>query len=439
MRLRLILVVGATSSLVLVAFLVPLAVLVRSAAADRATNAAATEVQAFAPVVATVDEPTLEEAVDHANATGAHQLTIFLPDGTVVGRTAPRSAAVDVAATGLSVTVDTDEGREIAVAVAGLAGGNAVIRTLVPNAELRLGVAKAWSLLGLVGAGLFVVSLLVAVQLARTLIRPLSAVADVSYQLAHGNLDARAGVSGPPEVQQVSLGLNLLAGRIAELLAQERQTVADLSHRLRTPLTALRIDAESVPDTTSRTRLVAGLDAVDRNLDAVIREADRPVRDPFAVKCDASLVVAERVEFWSAFADEEGRALVTRVPPVAAPVRVTEADLSACVDALLGNVFRHTPEGTGFLVELSPQPSAGATLLVADEGPGLPEGEVLRRGASGSGSTGLGLDIVARTAARSGGGIHLGRSTMGGAEVRVEFGPPLPAVVRSHRIARRRR
>jgi hypothetical protein len=131
MRLRLILVVGATSSLVLVAFLVPLAVLVRSAASDRATNTAASEVQAFAPVVATADTSTLAEAVEHANAASPHQLTVFLPDGRVVGKLARRSAAVEMAAGGQSVTADTDQGREIAVTVAGLAGGNAVIRTVV--------------------------------------------------------------------------------------------------------------------------------------------------------------------------------------------------------------------------------------------------------------------------------------------------------------------
>jgi signal transduction histidine kinase len=282
------------------------------------------------------------------------------------------------------------------------------------------------------------VCLLVATQLARTLTRPLTAVADVSYRLAHGNLDARAGVSGPPEVRQVSLGLNLLAGRITELIAQERQTVADLSHRLRTPLTALRIDAEAVPDAMSRGRLAAGLDAVDRNLDAVIREADRPIRDPLAVTCDASRVVAERVAFWSVFAEEESRVLAARVAPGPLPVRLTDADLTACVDALLGNVFRHTPEGTAVLVELSPRPAGGATLVVADEGPGFGDDEVLRRGASGSGSTGLGLDIVARTAVRSGGRIYLGQSPSGGAAVSVDFGPPLPTTVRSHRIPRRR-
>jgi len=430
MRSRLIAVVGATTSLVLVAFLVPLAVLVRATAADRAVGSAIVEAQTLAPIVATVDGPELELAVQRANAAGAHPMTVFLPDGHVDGAPAARSSAVDLAATGRSVTADLDGGREIAVAVAGLSSGTAVIRTFVPNSELRAGVARSWTVLGLLGLGLLAVSLLVAAQLARTLTRPLSAVAGVSYQLAQGHLNARAGPNGPPEVRQVSAGLNLLASRITDLLTQERETVADLSHRLRTPLTALRIDVESLADPSVQARLVADLDAVDRNLDAVLREADRPVREGVVVACDAAEVVRDRVQFWSALADEERRRFDVAIAPSPVNVRLSEEDLSACVDGLLGNIFRHTPEGAAFSVELTALPGGGARLLVLDDGPGFPEGPVLRRGASGSGSTGLGLDIAARTAARSSGAVRLGRSRSGGAAISVELGPPLPTVHR---------
>ena len=162
-------------------------------------------------------------------------------------------------------------------------------------------------MLGLLGLGLLGVSLLVADRLARSLTRPLSAVARVSYRLAQGSLGARAADEGPTEVRQVSAGLNLLASRISELLAQERATVADLSHRLRTPLTVLRIDLESLTDAESRSRLMADLDVVDRTVDEVIREADRPVREGVAVSCDAAEVVSDRVGFWSVVADEEHR------------------------------------------------------------------------------------------------------------------------------------
>ena len=96
------------------------------------------------------------------------------------------------------------------------------------------------------------------------------------------------------------------------------------------------------------------------------------------------------------------------------------------MDALLGNVFAHTPDGTSFAVRLAPRPGGGALLVVADAGPGLPQGSpALRRGASGAGSTGLGLDIARRGAEQAGGGLAVGRSTAGGLEVLVELGPPL--------------
>jgi signal transduction histidine kinase len=115
------------------------------------------------------------------------------------------------------------------------------------------------------------------------------------------------------------------------------------------------------------------------------------------------------------------------------PVRVGADDLAACIDALVGNVFAHTPEGCAMELRLGQRPRAGAVLVVADEGPGLPGPVALRRGHSGSGSTGLGLDIVRHIAHRSGGGVSFGRSPAGGAMITVELGPAVPAPVRGGR------
>lgn len=436
MRARLILLVAATSSLVLVAFLVPLALLVRTAAADRALSAAIVDVQALAPLVATLDETALARAMDATTADGGRPMTVFLPNGHVVGLPAPVTDAVRQAGGGQSLTAQVPGGREVVVAVAGLPGGTAVIRTFVPDRELHAGVTRSWLVLGLLGLGLLVVTGVVAAQLARTITRPLTAVANVSHRLAHGSLGARAADDGPPEVRQVSAGLNLLAGRITELLAQERSTVADLSHRLRTPLTALRIDVESLADTRSRDRLIADLDAVERTVDDVIREAGRPVRDGVAVCSDATAVVADRVRFWSVLAEEQGRPVRVALPDAPVAVRVGAEDLAACVDALIGNVFAHTPEATAFQVTLWPLELGGARLCLADDGAGMPADAAPRRGNSGGGSTGLGLDIVARTAARAGGSVRVERSSSGGAQITVELGPPQVLPVRSHRDRR---
>jgi signal transduction histidine kinase len=423
MRARLILLVAATSLLVVVAFLVPLAMLVRSSAADRAVGAAAVEVQALAPIVTSVDRPTLENAVERVNAGSRHQVTVFLPDGSVVGAPARRSAAVDLAAAGRSVTGDAPGGREVLVAVAGLPDGTAVIRTLVGDGELGDGVARAWAVLGLLGAGLVAMSVLVADQLARAFIRPLAAVAGVSHRMAGGDLAVRATSDGPPEVRAVSNGLNLLVDRIGEMLRREREHVVDLSHRLRTPLTTLRIDAEGLANPADQARIVADVDALERSVNDIIHTARRLGRQN-AGQCDAARVIADRVEFWSALADEERRTMQVLLDPGPTAVGVSADALAACVDALLGNVFAHTPVGTGFAVRLQRRDRNGARLVIADRGPGLPASLTVRRGSSGGGSTGLGLDIATRTAAASGGRLTLASEPGSGAIVILDLGAP---------------
>jgi signal transduction histidine kinase len=99
-------------------------------------------------------------------------------------------------------------------------------------------------------------------------------------------------------------------------------------------------------------------------------------------------------------------------------------DLGALVDTLLENVFSHTPSGTAYRIHASPGAEQGqATLVVEDDGTGFEHAHALKRGESGRGSTGLGLDIALRAAQRTGGGLQLTESSSGGARVEVTFGP----------------
>jgi signal transduction histidine kinase len=150
------------------------------------------------------------------------------------------------------------------------------------------------------------------------------------------------------------------------------------------------------------------------------------VRHDVVATCSATEVVAERVEFWSALAADEGRPVEVDLTSEPVPVRVGADDLAACLDALLGNVFAHTPEGCGMRVSLARRAGGGGVLVVSDDGPGMPDPSSLRRGHSGSGSTGLGLDIVRRVAAGSGGSLTAGTAPGGGTTFTVELGAPPP-------------
>ena len=249
MRARLTLLVAATTVLVLLAFLVPLALLVRQVAADRALSRAGDVVQTIVPLAGDPDALRLAVAVQPV------PVSVFLPDGSVLGTPAAATPAVRLAALrGQALTVDTGDAQELVVPVVGVSG-TTVVRTVVTDASLTRGVHRAWlTLLGL-GVALVLLGLLVADRLARALIAPITSLSAVSHRLASADLTARASPTGPPEVREVAGALNHLAGRIQDLLAAERERVADLSHRLRTPLTALRLEAESLQDPAEAARL----------------------------------------------------------------------------------------------------------------------------------------------------------------------------------------
>ena len=424
MRLRIILLVLAISSLILVSFLIPLSLLVRTFAADRATSAATAQAQWLAPLVATLSQPDLRVTVARVNAQDPQEpTTIFLPGGQVVGARAVRSPAVRLAMRGTSFRRRVSSGEDVLVAVQGLANGTAVIETFVPNSKLSQGVSRAWLLLSLTAVGLLALSGVVSALLARSLLVPLRAVARASELLADGDLSARAPYSGPAEVRQVSSGLNRLAARIGDLLTRERETLADLSHQLRTPLTALRIDAESLRDETEMSQLTSDVDALTRTVNGIIREARRPSAAGGRIACDAAQIVLQRTSFWQALAQDQDRLMVVDVGTDWLPVRVPAEDLTACIDILLENVFAHTPEGTSFAVRLTARPGGGGWLTVADDGPGFANRDPVSRGTSGGGSTGLGLDIARRITEASGGSLTIGRSPHGGAAVMLALGP----------------
>ena len=302
-----LLTVAAATVLVLVAFLLPLTLLVGSVSENRATNNATLTVQTLVPLLSTVGRSDLQLSVDAQNAVNDFAVTVFLPGRAPVGAEAQVDDAVELAATGRPVTVDVADGRKILVPVQGLADGTAVIQVFIPSDTLAEGVAKAR--LVLVGLGVVLLGLALAVGngVAGSLLRPVRDLADTADQLAAGDLSARVEIRGPTETRAVGRALNRLADRIGELLAAERETVADLSHRLRTPVTALRLDAEGLADGGERSRLTADVAELSRLIDEVIREARRPEREGLGARSDARQVVADRARFWAVLAEDTDR------------------------------------------------------------------------------------------------------------------------------------
>ncbi|MGW7071929.1 sensor histidine kinase [Streptomyces sp. NPDC054855] len=441
MRRRLLLLTAATTALVLTALLVPLTLLTRTHAADRTTAEATARAQcvahALGPALAGPDErETAEQTVESVNTQDLPTTSIVLGDGAVIGP-GPRgrvSDAVRLARTGRAFTYEPSTGgRQVLVPVQGATGGTAVVQVTVTERQLYAGTMTSWLVLAGIGVGLVLIGLLLADRLGARLVGATRRLAGTADRLAAGDLTARATPEGPPELRLVAGELNRLATRIDELLAAERENAADLAHRLRTPVAALRLDAETLRDTEEAHRIAADVAALERSVDDVIRKARRTFRDaPYA---DLAAVTRERATFWLPLAEDQGRTTEIAAGEDARPVPVPEDDLAAAIDALIGNVLDHTPQGTPLRITVRATPAGRTELTVADEGPGLPPTYAAARGASGGGSTGLGLDIARRTAEDAGGTFDITSDATRGTRVTLTFpqAPPRPAETRPGR------
>jgi signal transduction histidine kinase len=298
-------------------------------------------------------------------------------------------------------------------------GETSIIRVVVPASSLTAGVGSAWLTLVGVSVALVAIAVLIAARLGRLAVRQAGDLAAVARRVAGGDRDARAPQGDIPELADAARALNTLADRIDVLLAAEREAAADVSHRLRTPVTALRLDVDALPASDATDRVAQDLHALEIAIDHVIRAtrgSGGSVRGATAV--DAGLVTRQRSDFWAALAHDEGRPWRCDCED-GLFVALDEEHLAAALDALLGNVLTHTEPPAGCSIS-AVRDGHDVRIRIDDHGPGL-DPAALGRGRSGGGSTGLGLDIAQRTAERAGGSMTVGRYDRGG---RVELRLP---------------
>ncbi|MCM2430438.1 sensor histidine kinase [Streptomyces sp. RKAG337] len=434
----------AVTSMVALSFLIPLALLVRSEARNQAITAAEQQAAALAPVLALTDDiPDLRQAIS-VLAPG-EDLSVHLPAGQVVGPThAPAALLRRAARDGEAIAQNRPGGWVYLQPVVLGPGRVAVIEEFVPSDRLNRGVAASWGAIALLAVALVAGSTLVADRLAARVVRSSHNLSRATHALGRGDLNVRVDPMGPPELYEAGLAFNAMADRMLELLAVERELVADLSHRLRTPLTALRLTADRMGPTADAERIAAAIHHLDAELHSIITAARTPlavgpmgwglrplsgaaapgrspVSGPPAESCAAASVIRRKAAFWAVLAEQQHRPFHVDITLEEALIDLPEDDLAAVFDALVGNVFRHTAPGTAFAVRLE-RGAQSVALVVEDAGPGIPDpGGAVARGVS-TVSTGLGLDIAHRAAAVTRGAVAISRGRLGGAHIEVTFG-----------------
>ena len=424
MRRRLALVFVALAVMLAIGFLVPLGRSVQSQARLRALAGAQSDARGVATALAAVagstgDLPGVAEVEFVLHSFDSSDLLVLMADGTLIGSGPDDAVAVASAATGSVVAEVADGALAIVPVTFGGEDGQLVVTAFVDNETLREGVGSSWLIL--TALGLFVVlgSVPLADRLSASIVRPVQDLSDAAHRWAGGDLSARVVPGGPGEVAESGRAFNQLAERLTDLLVAERERIADLSHRLRTPIAALRLQAESVTDLGERDALIGDIVHLEGEVTVLIEDVRRAESAESTI-CDLGVVVGKRMGFWRVVASAQQRSVDVDLhsdSPVL--VNLPAAEVLSILDNLVQNVLTHTVTEVGFTVSVASGPPR---LTIADEGDGLPSTDVFDRGSS-SGGSGLGLDIVRRVAEESGGDVTLGDGP--GATIVVRFGEPV--------------
>jgi len=390
--------------------------------------------QRTATVAGAIAAGSSKKGLDAAIASVGGGAVVHVPGTTLLAK----ASAADVGravSSGEALLLDVDGG-VVRLQPVTVDDKTSVVEVFVPAADLNAGGARDWWILFGIALALVIGSVIVVDRLTRGAVASARNLVQAALAVGGGDLGVRIQPSGPRELAEAGYAFNRMADRLVTSRTSERELVADLSHRLRTPLTVLRLDAEALdPDDTHigefsaaeldrrrgirriRQAIVTLEGEVDQLINTTRQAVAAQVAAPEEGVCDASEVVRDRMVFWSALAGDQNRQYRVVGAHVRIPVPVARVELAAALDAVLGNVFRYTPQGTAFEVGISRR-DGWVAVRVDDAGPGIDDPEkALRRGESEQGSTGLGLDIALRAAQATGGSVSIDRAALGGASV----------------------
>jgi len=315
-------------------------------------------------------------------------------------------------ADGTEVVAGPDPGPGPYAARAPLPGGGTVAVTR-PAADVR---DRQWQagfavVGGMAGSGLL--AAVVAVLLARRLTDPLRDVAARAARLGSGDYRSSPSRPGVDELDAICDVLDRAAGQIAAVIQRERTLADDVSHQLRSRLTALRMRLEEIAATADpdvRQEAGAALEQAER-LSAVVDEILAQARQARAegagdvdVGREVTAVVEERAPMLRTLRRRVELDVPDRLVARAEPGRLQQA-----VGVLVDNALEH---GRGTVHVGVRRSGRHAVVEVSDEGPGVPGdlvGRVFERGVSGAAGTGIGLALARALVESDGGRLELSR------------------------------
>ncbi|MGW8354575.1 sensor histidine kinase [Streptomyces wedmorensis] len=309
------------------------------------------------------------------------------------------------------------------------------VRVRYETADLTDRLWRIWGFRAILAVGVLAVAAGLGAIVARLLTKPLRQLNDMASRFGDGDLTARSPVTGPQETRTLARTLNQGAERLDTLVASQRIFVADASHQLRTPLTALRLSLDNIADgvddefvredvdqataeVVRMSRLVNGLLVLAR------AEAKVSAPEPLALR----ELVEERLNVWRPAADERGVTLVLAGDADDRPrVLAGPGSLDQVLDNVLSNALEVSPDRGTITVRVEAGGPEEAVVEVLDQGPGMSAAEQARafdrfwrgQGLTGRTGSGLGLAIVKQLVTDDGGRVALRDAPGGGLCVRI--------------------
>lgn len=296
-----------------------------------------------------------------------------------------------------------------------------LVVVLTRRAPTGLGGAGTW--FGIAAAATVVVSLLVTTRLGRRIARPLQQAEEVTGRIAAGDLSARVPVPKKEGHELVSLAnsVNQMAASLSAARGAQRQFLMSVSHDLRTPLTSIRGYAEALAE--------GATDDVGRAAGVILAEARRLERlvgdllelakleaGSFSLSCtdlDLHEVVASTIEGFEPAAAALGLRIELPAPESGPVLCYADPDrLGQVVANVVENALKYAE--TKVRATAAYAASGAPTLLVEDDGPGIPAADLARvferlyqspSAASRKLGSGLGLAIVKELVTAMGGQV----------------------------------
>lgn len=469
MTRRLVLSYLAVTIVVLALFEIPLAVFYQQREQDRLS----VDAERDATVLATLYEDVLERgieadprpALNYQDDTGVRTVVVGA-DGISIIDTANEAdrdfstrpeiitalSGERTSGTRRSNTLDTDL---LYVAVPVASGGvvHGAVRLTLDTHEVTERVHRFWLALVVVGAIILAVMACIGTLIARSVTRPVRRLRAAADRHSLGDLTPSAvDEHAPPELAALATAMNHMARRLEVLIEDQRAFVADASHQLRTPLTALRLRLENleteIDNAAATEQLNAAIDETNR-LAALVEDLLQLARTdetPDVIELDLNAVIRDRVDTWTATADQHNVNLQFSEPTDPLTGTAVAGGLEQVLDNLFDNAIRAAPPGSTVNITLETG-DPHHHVIISDTGPGIPDDDKPKaltrfwRADATTPGTGLGLAICDAIIQAGGGHLRLNDNQPTGLTVTLEIAAvptPRPSPVQPGRTLARR-